>query len=99
MSLPFSIEQFLDIFEKYNRSVWPLQLVFYLMAALIVWTSMVKFRGSDKVISSLLSFFWIWMGAIYHLVYFTAINKAALFSAPPLSCKASCFFIWALLKI
>ena len=98
MSLPFSIEQFLDIFEKYNRSVWPLQLVFYLMAALIVWTSMVKFRGSDKVISSLLSFFWIWMGTIYHLVYFTAINKAAFIFGATFILQGILFFYLGVIK-
>ena len=77
MSLPFSIEQFLDTFEKYNLSVWPLQLIFYLMALIIIRLSIVKLRGSDKVIALLLSFFWIWMGAVYHLRYFTVINKAA----------------------
>ena len=32
---------------------------------------------SDKIVSIILSFFWLWMGIFYHLVFFTAINKAA----------------------
>jgi len=26
MSLPFSVEQFMSIFEKYNIAVWPMQI-------------------------------------------------------------------------
>ena len=34
------------------------------------------------MISGLLAFFWLWMGVVYHLIYFTTINKAAyLFGA------------------
>ena len=98
MSLPFSIEQFLDIFEKYNRSVWPLQLIFYLMAVLIIGLSFVKFRSSDRVIVSLLSFFWIWMGAIYHLVYFTAINKAAFIFGATFILQGILFFYLGVIK-
>jgi hypothetical protein len=59
---------------------------------------MVKFRGSDKVISSLLSFFWIWMGTIYHLVYFTAINKAAFIFGATFILQGILFFYLGVIK-
>ncbi len=78
MKLPFSLEQFLKVFEDYNSSIWPLQLFFYLLALLVIRVSLNKSRKSDKTISLILSFFWIWMGIVYHLIYFSSINKAAL---------------------
>lgn len=37
---------------------------------------------SDRVISGVLSLTWIWVGAAYHITYFSSINKAAyLFGA------------------
>jgi hypothetical protein len=77
MKLPFSIEQFLKVFEDYNLSVWPMQLVIYVMALVALFLSIKKLRWSGKIISLILSFFWIWMGIVYHLMFFTTINKAA----------------------
>jgi hypothetical protein len=82
MQLPFTTEQFLDNFKNYNLAIWPIQIGFYLLAAIAVYLILRKGRGSGKVVSAILSFFWLWMGIAYHLIYFTAINKAAfLFGA------------------
>lgn len=71
--------EFLDVFQAYNRAVWPLQVVFYLVAFLSI-LFMVRRKGwSDKIISFVLSFFWLWMGLVYHLLFFININKAAYY--------------------
>ena len=77
MSLPFTIEQFMGIFEKYNIAVWPMQIILVLIALLALFLSLRKFSYSDKIISIFLGFFWLWIGIVYHLIYFTSINKAA----------------------
>jgi len=77
VDLPFTIEQFLGIFEKYNLAVWPMQIVLILIAVLTLILSLKKISYSDKTIILILSFFWLWIGIVYHLAYFTAINKAA----------------------
>ena len=79
VSLPFTIDQFLGIFEKYNLAVWPMQIVLVLIAILALFLSLKKISYSDKIISVVLGFFWFWIGIVYHLAYFTAINKAAYF--------------------
>ena len=77
MSLPFTVEQFMSIFEKYNIAVWPMQVVLVLIALLALFLSLRKFSYSDKIISILLGLFWLWIGIVYHIIYFTSINKAA----------------------
>jgi hypothetical protein len=77
VGLPFTIEQFLGIFEKYNLAVWPMQIVLVLIAVLTLILSLKKISYSDKTISIVLGFFWLWIGIVYHLAYFTAINEAA----------------------
>ncbi len=77
MKLPFSIAQFLKVFEDYNFAIWPLQLFFYFIALLSILLSIIRLHQSDKIISLVLSFLWMWMGITYHLLFFTAINKAA----------------------
>ena len=77
MSLPFTVEQFVGIFQKYNIAVWPMQIILVLIALLALFLSLRKFSYSDKMTSIFLGFFWLWIGIVYHLIYFTSINKAA----------------------
>jgi hypothetical protein len=79
MSLPFTTEQFLSVFEKYNLSVWPMQAVLVLLAILAIILSIRKINRSDEIISIILGFFWLWIGIVYHIIFFTSINKAAYF--------------------
>ena len=48
MSLPFTTDQFLDNFAKYNVAVWPLQLVFYILGGSCI---VLALRRSSSVIS------------------------------------------------
>lgn len=79
MRLPFTFEEFLDVFENYNQSVYPMQIVLYLLAAIAIYSSIKKRNWSDQTISGILSFFWLWMGILYHFIYFASINNTAYF--------------------
>ena len=82
MKPPFTLEQFLGVFKHYNQAVFPMQIVFYLISAIAIYWAIKPNPNSDKIISSVLAFFWLWMGVAYHLIYFTEINKLAyLFGA------------------
>ncbi len=77
MKTPFTVDQFLDVFKNYNESVWPMQVIFYLMGLVVIYLVFRPVPKSQKIISIVLAFLWLWMGIVYHLVFFTAINKAA----------------------
>lgn len=77
MNLPFSIEEFLKVFKEYNLHVYPFQFVLNLLAVLCIIFILKKSEHNGKFILFVLSFFWMWMGIVYHLIFFTAINKAA----------------------
>ncbi|HKR06656.1 MAG TPA: DUF6064 family protein [Bacteroidia bacterium] len=82
MKTPFTIEQFLEVFKRYNEAVFPMQIIFYLVSFFVIYLAVKPTSKSGKVISGLLAFFWLWMGIVYHLIFFTVINKAAyLFGA------------------
>ena len=78
MKLPFTIKEFLEVFRQYNMEVWPAQVFIIVLALTAVYFSVKKVAYSNKIISSILSFFWLWMGVVYHLIYFSEINKAAV---------------------
>ncbi len=76
MSLPFTQQQFFEVFGRYNDAVMPLQVGLVLLALSAYVALMVRRRDSDRVISVVLAVLWAW-GTVYHLAFFRAVNPAA----------------------
>jgi hypothetical protein len=82
MNLPFTSEQFFRVFEQYNETVFPAQVAIYIGAFIVFYLIFKPGKYSNKVISSILGLFWLWMGIVYHWLFFSSINPAArLFGA------------------
>ncbi len=82
MELPFTPEQFFGVFEQYNEKVWPAQVAIYIAAAIAFYLIFKPSKYSNKIISSILALFWLWIGIVYHWSFFAVINPAArLFGA------------------
>src|SRR5688572_26804258 len=77
MILPFTVEQFLELFKNYNLAIWPMQVIAYGLAIAALLLVIKKTSFSSRVIWGVLSFYWLWMGIVYHLLYFSSINPAA----------------------
>ncbi len=77
MKTPFTTEQFFQIFEKYNTSVFPAQIVILLLGLLMLWMAVSRKAGKDKTIAGILGGLWIWMGAVYQIGFFAVINPPA----------------------
>jgi hypothetical protein len=82
MTLPFGTDQFLEVFRGYHAALpaapWFLNL---LGVALVAW-AIRPGRSSARWIVLGLGVLWLWTGVVYHLVFFTRINRAAfLFGA------------------
>jgi hypothetical protein len=77
MKIPFTTEQFFGVFEKYNTAVFPMQAVLFLVGCTILFLIGTGLKNRNRLIGCLLGCVWIWTGVAYHLLLFTAINKAA----------------------
>lgn len=77
MKTPFTSDQFFEVFKFYNDSVFPIQIFFYIIAFIAVYFAIYPNSKSSKIINGVLAFFWLWMGIVYHLIFFTEINIAA----------------------
>jgi hypothetical protein len=78
MSIPFSIEAFMQVFRQYNTAFPLMPPVMYLLGLLDITLAFRRHtRAAGRIICGTLAFFWLWMGAVYHLGYFSAINPAA----------------------
>lgn len=98
MKLPFTLEQFLDVFRQYNISVWPMQVLLILLALVATYFSIFKKPFSDKIIVVILTFLWLWMGVAYHLIYFSSINKAAITFGSFFIMQSLLFFYFGIIK-
>jgi len=81
MNLPFTREQFLDVFAAYHRSFGLVALLLWITSAavLVAWW---RGRIGSRPLAALLAFHWLWAGLAYHAWLFTRINPAArLFAA------------------
>lgn len=96
MTLPFTLEQFLDVFAAYNRLLWP--------GALLLWISSVGalvllMRGdgrAPKLLGWVLAAQWGWSGIAYHLAFFRDINPAAVVFGVLFVAEAALFAWWTL---
>jgi hypothetical protein len=77
MTIPFTVEQFFDIFGTYNTAIWPAQVVAYILGIISLGLALRENRLSSRIISAILALFWIWMGVFYHIAHFSVINPAA----------------------
>jgi hypothetical protein len=61
--LPFTREQFFEVFSHYHRAVWPAPLVAYGLGLLVV-LALWRWRGvrTDRPIGWVLAAGWIWTG-------------------------------------
>jgi hypothetical protein len=78
MSLPFTAQQFFDVFAQYNRAVWPMPVVLVLLAVAALALAWRHGRLSDRLVTGILALLWLWMALGYHLAFFARINPAAL---------------------
>ena len=77
--MPFTIEQFLEVFAEYNRAVFPMQVILVSAALVAIFLAVRTSKSSSRFVSAILAFFWLWMGVAYHLLFFSRINRAAFF--------------------
>ncbi len=78
MQLPFTHDQFLDVFGAYNTALWPAALILWLATIGVIVMFYRRGAAASRWIAALLAVHWAWSGIAYHLVHFRTINPAAL---------------------
>lgn len=91
--LPFSEEQFFEVFAVYNQAVWPVPVVLTILALGAVALAWRRPGMAGRWIGAFLAGLWTWTGVAYHLLHFTEVNPAArLFGA--LFVLQGVLFLW-----
>ncbi|MBI5402714.1 MAG: hypothetical protein HY959_04900 [Ignavibacteriae bacterium] len=76
--MPFSQEQFFEVFVKYNSFVFPFQILLFIAGSFCLSLILLKSKSAAKTVSYFLVLLWLWNGIVYHLYFFSEINKAAI---------------------
>ncbi|MDX1606751.1 MAG: DUF6064 family protein [Candidatus Competibacterales bacterium] len=77
MELPFTIEAFFRVFADYNRAIGPMPVLAYLLGLAVVVLAWRPAPWAGRTIGGILAGFWLWMGIVYHGLFFAPINPAA----------------------
>jgi hypothetical protein len=77
MALPFSHDQFLDVFGTFNTALWSAIALLWALTALAAFHWITSGEIHRRTLFALLAIHWAWSGLVYHLIFFQAINPAA----------------------
>lgn len=72
--LPFTHEQFVDVFVRYNEAIGPTPVIAYALGGVVLVAAL---RGAGRLASAGLAAMWLWTGVVYHGLFFATINPVA----------------------
>ena len=98
MQLPFTNEEFFDLFAAYNLELWPALIALWTTSVVVSVLLLSSRRPPHRWISALLTAHWAWSALAYHVAFFTSINPAAWVFAALFLVQAALFFWWGILQ-
>ncbi len=87
-------EVLLENFGTYNQAIWPMQIVTYILGIAAVILTMKKINYSDKIISAILVFLWLWSGVVWCLVFFGQFRSVYNVAGIMLVAQAALLFMF-----
>jgi hypothetical protein len=96
--MDLNIETFLAMLGRYNQELWPLQIVSYILAILCLFLALKPSKTSSKVISAVLSFYWLWTGIVFGILYWGPTYTPAYLFSVLLIIQGILFFASGVLK-
>ena len=93
MQLPFTHDQFLDVFGAYNRALWLAAVLTWTLTAAAIVALYRRGSSASRLVAAVLAFHWGWAGIAYHLAFFRRINPAATLFGAVFILQAA-LFVW-----
>jgi hypothetical protein len=89
--MPFSHDEFLDLFAVYNGRLWPPIVISWVASLGILGWWVLGARRDVRPVMAMLAVHWAWSGIAYHWWHFRAINPAATIFATGFVAQAAIF--------
>jgi hypothetical protein len=64
-----SVEGFFGLVRSYNMAIWPMHILTFVLGVGAVILALRRPRYSDKIISGILAFLWLWSGVVFLMVF------------------------------
>jgi hypothetical protein len=93
--VPFTRDQFFDVFRAYNEAVWPAQPALWAAGLVVLAAALSRRAIGARAALALLAGLWLWMAVAYHLGHFWRVNPAAPVFAALFACGAALFLVAA----
>ncbi|HNW99953.1 MAG TPA: DUF6064 family protein [Candidatus Cloacimonadota bacterium] len=71
--LPFGSNDIFREFLAYNNSIWPMPIIGYALGLIAVISMSYENKLSDRMIALVLGFFWMWIGVMQQITFFSQI--------------------------
>jgi len=78
MRLPFTPDEFFDVFRRYNEAIWPAQWGLVALAIIAVMLALRNESRASRWVSVLLAVLWFWMALVYHLAFFADLSRIGI---------------------
>ena len=75
--LPFTPQQFFELFAVFNRALWPAAVAWWLASFGLVIAAWLNPSRYTRPLTYVLAALWAWNALVYHAWLFTSINSAA----------------------
>jgi Family of unknown function (DUF6064) len=96
--MPFSQQQFFEVFQRYNDAVWPAQIALCAFAIIAVAVAYRSRLGDGRYVAGMLALLWAWTAVGYHIAFFSAINPAAFVFAALFLLQSALFFWYGVIR-
>jgi hypothetical protein len=93
MELPFTRQEFFQIFSEYNRALWPMQFLAACIGILAIALLLSRRQLANRLIAGILALLMFVNGIGYHWLFFSRINTAAIFFGAMFLIGGSTFLI------
>jgi len=76
-------EDFYSTLQTYNETVLSVTIIAYLLGITAIYLTLKKSENSSKMISTILSFLWIWSGIVFFIIFFGPMETEFLGQTMP----------------
>jgi len=75
--LPYSAEVLYALYGQYNQAIWPIQILFLVLAGVCLALTLNPWRQAGRVVGAILVLAWSWAAIGFHWQHFSLINFSA----------------------
>ena len=92
--LPFTQNQLLDVFARYNQSITPMLVPAYLAGLAALWLVRDRKEGLQRAAWVILGALWLWTGTVFFFFYYSQIGPPGPFLGLPFMIEGGlCVFL------